>query len=130
MAKGLQIIRPEQRSTGTQQTPGMKREAAIAPETTGSESLWMGYVTSAAGSVTGWHHHGDCESGIYMLQGRARFSWGKNGSESAEVGPGDFIVVPPEIIHREETLEGEDATFIVARSCSEIIVVNVEGPEK
>jgi hypothetical protein len=50
----------------------MTREAGIAPETTGSRNLRLGLVTTPAGMVSAWHHHGDCETGIYMLQGRAR----------------------------------------------------------
>jgi uncharacterized RmlC-like cupin family protein len=107
----------------------MKREAGVAPETTGSRNLWMGLVTTPAGMVSGWHHHGDCETGIYMLQGRARFSWGQGGTENAEVGPGDFLAVAPSAIHMEEALGDEDAVFVVARACSGIIVVNVDGPE-
>jgi hypothetical protein len=29
----------------------------------------------------------------------------------------------------EETLSDEDAVFVVARACSGVVVVNVEGPE-
>lgn len=131
MAKneGVRIVHPDQRSTATLQSGGMKREAGIAPDTTGNQNLWMGLATTPGGMVSKWHHHGDCETGIYMLQGRARFHWGKGGAISAEVAPGDFIAVAPGAIHMEETLGDEDAVFVVARACSEVIVVNVEGPE-
>jgi len=107
----------------------MKREAGVAPDTTGNQSLWMGVVTTPAGMVSAWHHHGECETGIYVVQGRALFRWGKGGAESAEVGPGDFLAVAPSAIHKEEALGDEDAVFVVARACSEVIVVNVDGPE-
>jgi uncharacterized RmlC-like cupin family protein len=89
----------------------------------------MGLVTTPAGMVSAWHHHGDCETGIYLVQGRARFRWGKGGAKSAEVGPGDFLAVAPNAIHMEEALGNEEAVFVVARACSEITVVNVDGPE-
>jgi uncharacterized RmlC-like cupin family protein len=129
MEEGIRVVRPGERGVATVQTSGMKRETAIAPETTGSQSLWMGFVTTAAGNVSGWHHHGDCESGIFILRGRARFRWGKGGKESADVGPGDFLAVAPNAIHMEEALGDEDVIFIVARGCSGILAINVEGPE-
>ena len=48
-------------------TPGMRREEAIATETT-----WAGLAHTEAGMVSGWHHHGDYESVIYVLTGRSR----------------------------------------------------------
>ena len=129
MNAAIRIIRASQRSEAAPQTRGMKREAGVAPETTGNQSLWMGLVTTPAGMLSAWHHHGDCETGIYLLQGRARFRWGKGGAESAEVGPGDFLAVAPNAVHMEEALGKEDAVFVVARACREITVVNVEGPE-
>jgi len=129
MQEGIRVVRVGQRSGATPQTHGMKREAGVAPETTGNQSLWMGLVTTPAGMVSAWHHHGDCETGIYLLEGRARFRWGKGGAKSAEVGPGDFLAVAPNAIHMEEALGNEDAVFVVARACSEITVVNVDGPE-
>ena len=131
MAEGdwVRVVRANERSNATPQTRGMTRVAGIAPETTGNQGLWMGLVTSPGGMVSAWHHHGDCETGIYLMQGRARFRWGKGGKESAEVGPGDFISVPPMMVHMEETLSEEDAVFVVARACNGVVVVNVEGPE-
>ncbi|HET9494429.1 MAG TPA: cupin domain-containing protein [Chloroflexia bacterium] len=126
---GVRVVRANERSNATPQTRGMTRVAGIAPETTGNQGLWMGLVTSPGGMVSAWHHHGDCETGIYLMQGRARFRWGRGGKESAEVGPGDFISVPPMMVHMEETLSEEDAVFVVARACNGVVVVNVEGPE-
>ena len=114
--EAVRVVRPGERSGAAPQTRGMMREAGIAPETTGSRNLWMGLVTTPGGTVSAWHHHGDCESGIYVLQGRARFCWGKGGSQSAEVSAGDFISVAPNAIHMEETLGDEDAVFVVARA--------------
>ncbi len=124
----VQVIRPAERSAATTQTTGMRREAAIAPEMTGTTRLWMGLATTPPGSVSAWHHHGDCETGIYILQGRGRFSWGPQGRESAEVSPGDFVCVPPYAVHREEALDAEDFILVLARGCSSVLSVEVPGP--
>ena len=68
----LQVLRPANRDCGTTQTPGMQREAGVSLETTGAEQLWMGHVTVAPGVESGVHHHGACESGIYIISGQAR----------------------------------------------------------
>ena len=80
-------------------------------------------------TISGWHHHGDCETAIYVVAGRARFRWGPGGRESAEVGPGDFLAVAPNAIHLEEALGDEDVVLVVARACSGVLAVNVDGPE-
>ena len=49
MTNGIKIIHPDERSTATAQTSGMKREAAISPELTGSQTIWVGLVTTPAG---------------------------------------------------------------------------------
>jgi uncharacterized RmlC-like cupin family protein len=126
---GVKVIHPQDRSSATAQTMGIRREAAVSSETTGNAALWMGQSTTPAGTVTGWHHHGDCETGIYVLCGRARFRWGPGGRDSAEVGPGDFLAVAPNAIHREEAFGDEEFVMIVARGCSGILSVDVPGPE-
>lgn len=128
MNNGIKIIHPDQRSTATAQTGGMRREAAISPELTGSQTIWVGLVTTPAGEHGGWHHHGDCESAIYVVSGRGRFRWGKNGEHVAEVSAGDFLSVPPNEIHHEQALGDEPFVMVVARGCANTITVNVEGP--
>jgi len=126
---GVRVIRPGERSIATAQTMGIRREAAVSPETTGASSLWMGQATTPGGTVSAWHHHGDCETGIYVVSGRARFSWGPGGRESAVVGPGDFLAVGPHVVHREEALGDQEFVMVVARGCSGILSVDVDGPE-
>lgn len=127
---GVRVIRMSERNVATAQTTNMRREAAIVPEegATGPQ-LWMGLVTTPAGGVSGWHHHGTCTSGIYVVSGRARFSWGPGGCESAEVGPGDFLEVAPGAIHQEEALGNEPLVLVVARGAAGTLVVNTDGPE-
>lgn len=129
MDEGVRVIRPGERSTATTQTMGIRREAAVAPETTGASALWMGHATTPGGTTSAWHHHGDCETGIYVVSGRARFSWGPGGKYSAEVGAGDFLAVAPNAIHREEAIGDEEFVMVVARGCSGILSVDVDGPE-
>ena len=126
---GIQVVRQDQLSPATAQTPGMTRVAAVAPETTGTRQLWVGLVTTPPGTVSAWHHHGDCDTAIYVVSGQARFRWGPGGREGAEVGAGDFLAVAPNAIHQEEALGDTPVVLVVARACSGVLVVNVAGPE-
>ena len=127
---GVRIIRASQRTVSTAQTTNMRREAAIVPQQGASgPQLWMGLVTTPPAGVSGWHHHGDCVSGIYVVSGRARFSWGPGGREREEVGPGDFLEVAAGAIHQEEALGDEPLVLVVARGAAGTLVVNTAGPE-
>ena len=117
-------IRPDER-IGGQPTPGMAREEAIA-----TERFWAGFVTTEPGMVSGWHHHGDHESSIYVLTGRFRMEFGPGGSDSFVAGPGDFIYVGKGIVHREGNPSAELGTFVVSRGGSGEVVVNVDGPDE
>jgi uncharacterized RmlC-like cupin family protein len=125
----VKVIRPDERDPGTAQTPGMKREAGISATLTGSTGLWMGTGVNEPGGVSGVHHHGKNESGIYILSGRIRFRWGEKLENVVDTGPGDFVFVPPWEIHQEENLDpGNIAEFLLARNAQEGIVVNVPDP--
>jgi len=124
---GVRIVGPAQFDASTAQTPGMHREAAISKASVAAEKLWAGTVTIQPGAQTGPHHHGDLESVLYVLRGRARMRWGDQLEHDAEAGPGDFIYVPPYVPHQEiNASTDEPLTCVVVRSAQEPIVVNLE----
>jgi uncharacterized RmlC-like cupin family protein len=55
--------------------------------------------------------------------------FGPGGQEVAEAGPGQFVHVPAQTIHRESNPTGELAIAIIARAGSGAPTVNVDGPE-
>ena len=124
------VIKPDQRSFDTAQTSSMVRQAGIATEVCGSRGLWVGYVSSPPGS-SGAHHHGDAESGIYVLHGSIRLHFGDGLERSIDAETGDFIYVPSNTVHVEENLSlSEPAELIVARNASEYLVFNVPDPRE
>ncbi len=126
----VRVVRHNELQPLTAQTPGMTRYPGVAASTVGSKNLWMGYVTMEPGARSGAHHHGDCESAIYTIRGRVQLRFGERLEKSVEAGPGDFIYVPPGLIHQEITLSGgEPLETIVVRDSQENIVVNVDLPE-
>jgi uncharacterized RmlC-like cupin family protein len=89
--------------------------------------LWMGRATSAPGQNSGLHSHGEAETGVYVLSGRARISYGNRFKEYVELGPGDFMYVPTFIPHVENNLSDcEPVEFVVVR-IPRNIVVNLDG---
>src|ERR1700752_1380348 len=99
--RGVKVIPGSQLDPNTAQTPGMTRAAAITHARTGASKLWAGTVAIDANAKTGAHHHGELESVIYVVSGRARMRWGERLEFCAEAGPGDFIYVPPFVPHQE-----------------------------
>ena len=120
----VRVVRPEDRTEG-QPTPGMHREEAVATDRT-----WAGHVTTEAGMVSGWHHHADHESHIYVVSGGLRMESGPGGRDVVDAGPGDFVFVPPHTVHREGNPTGTDSELVVVRAGSGEVVVNVDGPQE
>lgn len=133
---GVKIVRAGQLDPNTPQTPGMERAAAVTQARTGASKLWAGTVTIHANAKTGAHHHGELESVIYVVSGRARMRWGERLEFTAEAGPGDFIYVPPFVPHQEiNASRQEPLSCVVVRSGQEPVVVNldvapIEPPEE
>jgi uncharacterized RmlC-like cupin family protein len=126
---GVRIVRAEQFDPNTPQTAGMSRAAAINRAMAGANKLWAGTVKVEPDAKTGPHHHGELESIIYVVSGRARMRWGDQLEYQAEAGPGDFIFVPPYVPHQEINARPDMPLFcVVVRSDQEPVVVNLEIP--
>ena len=126
---GVRVIAACDVDPNTPQTPGMSRAAAITTARVGAAKLWAGTVTIEPDAKTGAHHHGDLESVIYVVKGRARMRWGEQLEFIAEAGPGDFIFVPPFVPHQEiNASAGEPLECVLVRSGQEPIVVNLDIP--
>ena len=126
---GVKIIPANRLDTNTPQTPGMTRAAAINQAMAGANKLWAGTVSIRPNAKTGPHHHGELESIIYIVSGKARMRWGDQLEFVAEAGPGDFIFVPPYVPHQEiNPNPNEPLTCVVVRSDQETVVVNLDIP--
>jgi uncharacterized RmlC-like cupin family protein len=124
---GVRIVAGTQLDPDTPQTPGMQRAAAITTAAAGAQKLWAGTVRIDPDAQTGAHHHGELESVIYVVSGRARMRWGDQLEFSADAGPGDFIFVPPFVPHQEiNASPDEPLACVLVRSGQTPIVVNLE----
>jgi uncharacterized RmlC-like cupin family protein len=125
----LHQIRADQLVSETGQTEGMRRAEAISSKTVGSTVLWMGETRINPEDFSKPHHHGDSETGIYVVSGRAVFVF-PDGEEEVELdlSPGDYLFVPRFVPHLEgNPSKEEEAVLVIARTTPEAIVENLES---
>ena len=126
---GLRIVRSGELDNNTPQTPGMTRAEAISYARVGAQKLWAGTVVVHPNAKTGPHHHGELETVIYIVRGRARFRWGEHLEFVDEAGPGDFVYVPPFApTSGTERAQRPPVEAVIVRSGQEPVVVNLDIP--
>jgi uncharacterized RmlC-like cupin family protein len=110
-------------TAGAGQNQAMERTVAISRDTVGSSGIYSSIVTTAPGGRTEVHHHGACETSIYIISGRARFYSGANLTDIVEASSGDFIYVPAHEVHVEENVSNtEPLVVLVSRNCDGPVV--------
>ena len=117
------VVRASEQTSDTVQTGGMARFEALH-----TDRLWAGIARNAPHAASGWHHHGDRETAIYVVQGGLRLESGPDGREVHEAGPGDWVFVPAGEVHRETNPSDGEAVIAIVRAGRGEIVVNVQGP--
>jgi len=124
---GVRVIKGDKLDANTAQTPGMLRQAAINQARVGAQKIWAGTVRIEPNAKTGVHHHGELESVIYVVSGRARMRWGDRLEYVAEAEAGDFIFVPPFVPHQEINADPtQPLQCVLVRSDNEAVVVNID----
>ena len=103
----------------------MERAVAVSRDTVGSVGIYASVVTTQPGGSSRIHHHGDCETSIYVMAGRARFTWGATGTEEAfDAEAGDIVYIPAHEMHVEENASAtEPLVVLVTRNCPEAVTI-------
>lgn len=126
---GVKIVHAHELDMNTPQTPDMTRAAAITHAKAGAATLWAGTMVVQPDAKTGPHHHGELETVIYVVRGRARLRWGNKLEFVDEAGPGDFVYVPPYLPHQElNACKDQPVEAVIVRSGQDPIVVNLDIP--
>ena len=117
-------VTPAERSSSVGQNSDMERSIAISAERVGSVGLYSSVVTTGPGGRTRIHHHGECETSIFILSGSARYTWGPTGLEEAmDAEAGDFVYIPAGEVHVEENAsETEPLVVVLTRNCPGSVV--------
>jgi uncharacterized RmlC-like cupin family protein len=78
----------------------LTRVAGISESLVGATGIHMAIGSVPPNSKSSPHTHVNCETALYVLRGHGRFLIGEGLKESIEVGPGDYIFVPPGALHQ------------------------------
>jgi uncharacterized RmlC-like cupin family protein len=119
------VTRKGEGSANTGQSGGLKLMTGVGPQNTPATKLWFGTAGNPPGFRSLPHHHGEAETGAYVLAGRARIFWGENYSEFVDLSAGDFMFVPPLIHHLECNMSTTEELWWLACRTPENIVVNL-----
>ncbi|HEX2647997.1 MAG TPA: cupin domain-containing protein [Candidatus Dormibacteraeota bacterium] len=110
----MRVIRRAEMSNSAP-APGLTEFAA--GKGAGTEGLWLARITASPGSgVSPVHHHRESEALVCVLSGTLTFVFGPELRDRVDVGPGDFLFIPPQTLHAEANLGHVPADVIMARS--------------
>jgi len=125
-------ISPDDFLVGTGQNPDMVRAIAVSAPLAGSTNLYSSIVTTVPRGKTRVHHHGPCETSIFIKAGRAHFTWGPTGVEhELDATVGDFVYIPAGEIHVEANASADEPLVVLlTRNCPDSFVVYMDdGPD-
>jgi uncharacterized RmlC-like cupin family protein len=118
----IRLVKADERTPGPP-TPGMDRQEAFA-----TDGMWAGFARTEPRMRSGWHHHGEYESAIYVVSGALRMESGPGGTSVVDAGPGDYLLVPRHVVHREGNPGDEPGDIVVVRAGEGESLFNVDGP--
>jgi uncharacterized RmlC-like cupin family protein len=123
------VTRKGREDGNTAQSGGLQLITGVGPQHTPATKLWFGKASNPPGFRSLPHHHGEAETGAYLLSGRARIYFGENYGEYVEMSEGDFMFVPPFLPHLEANMSTTEELWWLACRTPENIVVNLPDIE-
>ncbi len=114
----------EHRDTG--QSGGAVRVSGVSIQHTPATKLWFGRVSNEPGYRSFPHHHGEAETGGYVLTGRARIYYGEGFTKWFDMSEGDWVFVPPFMPHVEANMSTTEELVWLTTRTPENIVVNLD----
>jgi uncharacterized RmlC-like cupin family protein len=117
------VTRGGREPDGTGQSEGATRISGVSPQHTPAIRLWFGKVHNLPGYRSVPHHHGEAETGGYVLSGRARIYFGERFQDYLDMSEGDWVFVPPHLPHVECNLDRNDPlTWLTTRTPDNVVV--------
>lgn len=110
----------------TADSGGAHRISGVSVGHTPATRIWFGQVSNEPGSRSLPHHHGEAETGGYVLRGTARIYFGEGYSEWVDMTAGDFVFVPPFMPHVEANMSTTDELVWLTARTPDNIVVNLD----
>ena len=111
-AQSIRTITPEERKT----LPGPTGTPFVRQEMFGDGHVWVGMVTTEPGGTSPWHHHGENETYVYILEGEATVEFGAGGNRRLHAtADGSLHIVPAGVPHREINTGSTPNRMLVVR---------------
>jgi uncharacterized RmlC-like cupin family protein len=115
----------------TGQSGGAHRVSGVSIQHTPATRIWFGKVSNDPGFRSFPHHHGEAETGGYVLKGHGRIYFGKDYAQFVDMTEGDFVFVPPFMPHVEANMSITDELVWLTTRTPDNIVVNLpEVPDE
>ena len=119
------VTRKGHEDQDTGQSGGAVRVSGVSVQHTPATKLWFGKVFNKPGYRSFPHHHGEAETGGYVLTGHGRIYFGENYSEYLDMTEGDFVFVPPFMPHVEANMSTTEELIWLTTRTPENIVINL-----
>jgi uncharacterized RmlC-like cupin family protein len=119
------VTRAGSESVNTADSGGAVRVSGVSIQHTPARRLWYGKVRNEPGYRSVSHHHGEAETGGYVLSGRARIYFGEKFEDYIDMAEGDWVFVPPFMPHVECNLSRSNPLVWLTTRTPENIVVNL-----
>jgi uncharacterized RmlC-like cupin family protein len=103
----IEIARSSELGAGYS-TQGIIRKKAFE-----SENIIFSQSQVLPGVVSAWHHHGTHHLYGYIVSGRLQLEYGTEGEKRADLNPGDFFHVPPNLVHRDINPDMDRDLFVI-----------------
>jgi uncharacterized RmlC-like cupin family protein len=117
------VTRGGQEPDSAGQSGGATRISGVSIQHTPATKLWFGKVSNEPGFRSVPHHHGEAETGGYVLSGRARIYFGDKFEDYIDMSEGDWVFVPPHMPHVECNLDrNHPLTWMTTRTPDNIVV--------
>jgi quercetin dioxygenase-like cupin family protein len=81
-----------------------------------SSEMTLGKCTIKPGQENPRHYHPNCEEILQVISGTIAHTM---GDDVFEMGPGDTIVIPPNIMHNARNVGSQDAVMTIAFSSAD-----------
>jgi uncharacterized RmlC-like cupin family protein len=120
------VTRHGQEYSDTTQSGGAHRVSGVSIQHTPATKIWFGQVSNEPGFRSLPHHHGEAETGGYVLRGHGRIYFGENYQEYTDMTAGDWVFVPPFMPHVEVNMSVTEELVWLTTRTPENIVVNLE----
>lgn len=121
--KTLKVHRGNELEAAPGQTAQALRYSGVSVENSEVENLWFGRVHTGPGEISDAHHHGEAETGGYILKGRGFIRYGDRYEKIVYMEEGDFVYVPPFVPHIEgNASKTQQLVWLTTRNPDNIVV--------